>query len=72
MIVSVLGVFANGIFGYRILDRISPSFYYEPDQPRLRLWLLIDDAFLTLFAVGCVFFLLVVFANFKCEVGDEE
>lgn len=69
-IVSVLGVFANGIFGYRYLDQISPSFYYKPDEGTLRLWLSIDGGFLTLFAVGCVLFLLVVFGGVKYEAQD--
>ncbi len=66
-VVSVLGVFANGIFGYRYLDQLSPSFYYRPDQDTLQLWLLIDGGFLTLFAVGCLFFLLVVFTSVKYD-----
>ncbi len=59
--VSILGVFANGIFGYQVLNHISPGFYYEPDRPRLMTWQLIDGGFLTLFAVGSVLFMIVVF-----------
>jgi hypothetical protein len=31
-VVSVLGVYANGTFGYRLLDRMSPRFYYRPGR----------------------------------------
>lgn len=67
-VVAVLGVFANGIFGYRYLDRLSPGFYYKGDQATLRLWLSIDGAFLTLFAVGCALFLIVLFRTAKGQV----
>jgi heme/copper-type cytochrome/quinol oxidase subunit 1 len=60
-VISVLGVMLNGIFGYRYLDRLSPSFYYIPDFPTLRLWLLIDAGFLTLYALAGVLFVIVVF-----------
>lgn len=57
---AVLGVLLNGIFGYRVLDFISPSFYYIPNQQVLNLWLSIDGVFLSLYALGCALFLLVV------------
>ena len=60
-VVSVLGVYGNGIFGYRLLDRISPGFYYKPDMKTLRLWMTIDGWFLTLFAVGCLLHLWILF-----------
>lgn len=60
-LVAVLGVYGNGIWGYRLLDRVAPSFYYEPKPETLRLWLSIDGGFLTLFAVGCGLFLAIVF-----------
>jgi hypothetical protein len=46
--VAVLGVLANGIIGYRILDVFFAGFYYEPKTAVLNLWLSIDGAFLTL------------------------
>jgi nitric oxide reductase large subunit len=64
-VASVLGVIANGILGYRYLDRLSPGFYYKGDQATLRVWLSIDGGFLTLFAVGCVLFLIVLFGTAK-------
>jgi hypothetical protein len=72
-VISVLGVYANGIFGYRLLDRISPAFYYKPDMKTLRLWLSIDGGFLTLFAIGCLLFMIVVFSVTKqqAEVTKE-
>jgi len=57
---SVLGVFTNGILGYRVLDLISPDFHYIPNKPMLNLWLSIDGSFLTLYGLGCVLFLVVV------------
>jgi hypothetical protein len=69
-LISVLGVWANGIMGYRIINRLSPGFYYKPDVEKLRIWLSIDGAFLTLFGIGCVLFLLVVFANVRYETGE--
>ena len=48
-IASVLGVWANGILGYRLLDHLVPSFYYTPDTTTLNLWLSLDGLFLTLF-----------------------
>ncbi|HEX9943404.1 MAG TPA: hypothetical protein VGG03_15415 [Thermoanaerobaculia bacterium] len=62
-VLSVLGVYANGIFGYRFLDRRSPGFYYKPDEETLRLWLSIDGWFLTVFAFGCVLFMVVLFST---------
>src|SRR5260370_11505248 len=53
-VISVLGVWINGTWGYRFLDRLSPGFYYKPDQATLGLWLKIDGGFLTLFGVGCI------------------
>ena len=69
-LVSVLGVWINGIFGYRLLDRLSPDFYYKPEVDTLRLWLSIDGAFLTLFALGCMLFLAGVFGNVRYETGE--
>jgi heme/copper-type cytochrome/quinol oxidase subunit 1 len=68
-VLSVLGVYANGIFGYRYLDRISPSFYYLPEKKTLGLWLSIDGCFLTLYGIGAILFLLVVFGSM--EYDDE-
>lgn len=62
-VVSVLGVYANGIFGYRYLNTVSPGFYYKGERETLSLWLSIDGAFLTLYAAGAVLFLLVVFGS---------
>lgn len=36
-VISVLGVWANGILSYRYIDRLSPCFYYKPDAEKLRL-----------------------------------
>jgi cbb3-type cytochrome oxidase subunit 1 len=69
-VVSVFGVYLNGIFGYRYLNRISPGFYYKPDTETLNLWLSIDGGFLTLYAVGCILFLLVVFGSVKYDAQD--
>lgn len=68
-VVSVIGVFANGIFGYRLLDHLSPSFYYVPDEKTLGLWLTIDGLFLTLFALGGILFLVVVFTTARRGAG---
>ncbi len=59
-VASVLGLLLNGIVGYRLIDRLSPGFYYQPDEAKLRLWLSIDGAFLTLFTIGSIIFLRVV------------
>lgn len=69
-VVSVLGVFVNGIFGYRFLDHLSPGFYYEPDMSTLGKWLSIDVLFLTLFGVGCLLFFWVIFFSTKCEAEE--
>lgn len=71
-LVSVLGVWGNGIFGYRTIDRLSPGFYYTPDEEKLRLWLSIDGWFLTLYAVGGILFLIVVFGSMKYEARPPE
>lgn len=71
-IASVLGVWANGILGYRLLDHLSPSFYYTPDTQTLNLWLSLDGLFLTLFAVGSILFLIVVFGSTKASVPPGE
>lgn len=60
-VASVVGVFVNGQWGYRWLDRRSPGFYYKPDTETLNLWLSIDGLFLTIFALGAFVFLWVVF-----------
>lgn len=59
-VAAVLGVMVNGIFGYRILDSISPSFYYIPDKHILNVWLSIDGLFLSLYGVGCILFLITL------------
>jgi len=59
-VTGVLGVFANGIMGYRILDIVSPEFYYLPEKQILNLWLSIDGVFLSIFGIGCVLFLVVL------------
>lgn len=59
-VVGVLGVLANGIFGYRLLGHLYGRFYYEPNKTVLNLWLSIDGLFLSLYGLGCVLFLLVV------------
>lgn len=66
-IATVLGVTANGIFGYRLLDRLSPSFYYVPDHDTLRLWLSIDGVFLSLFLFAGVCFVVVVFRSTRAR-----
>lgn len=60
----------NGIFGYRFLDRRSPSFYYVPDQETLRLWLSIDGAFLSLFLFAGVCFVVAVFRSTRPRAGS--
>lgn len=62
-VTAVLGVWVNGIIGYRVLDLISPSFYYIPNKQVLNLWLSIDGAFLSLYGLGCVLFLITVVAS---------
>ncbi len=59
-VTAVLGVLLNGIFGYRVFDLISPSFYYIPNKQFLNLWLSIDGMFLSLYGLGCAIFLIVV------------
>ncbi len=71
-VTSVAGVFANGIIGYRVLDRLAPGFYYEPKKATLNLWLSIDGWFLTGFALGCVLFLIVVFRSTRYERNGAE
>ncbi len=43
----------------------------RPDAEKLRLWLAIDGAFFTLFAAGCVLFLIVVFGGMSYPARDE-
>lgn len=62
-VISVLGLYANGIFGYRYLDRLSPGFYYVGEMDTLRRWLSVDGWFLSLFAVGCLLFMVVLFTT---------
>jgi cbb3-type cytochrome oxidase subunit 1 len=62
-VTAVLGVMVNGIFGYRVLDKISPSFYYLPTRQTLNLWLTIDGLFLSLYGLGCALFLIVVYRS---------
>jgi heme/copper-type cytochrome/quinol oxidase subunit 1 len=64
-VAAVLGVFTNGIVGYRLLDIISPEFYYLPDKQILNTWLAIDGIFLSLYGVGCALFLLTVLSSTK-------
>lgn len=59
-VTAVLGILLNGIFGYRVFDLISPSFYYIPNKQFLNLWLSIDGMFLSLYGLGCAIFLIVV------------
>ena len=59
-VVAVLGVFTNGIIGYRILDAMVDGFYYRPVTSVLNLWLSIDGLFLSLYGVGCVLFLIAL------------
>ncbi len=56
-VVAVIGIFLNGIVGYRILDALVEDFYYRPVTPTLNLWLTIDGLFLSLYGVGCLLFL---------------
>jgi cbb3-type cytochrome oxidase subunit 1 len=58
--IAVVGVFGNGIVGYRILDALVDGFYYQPVTSMLNLWLSIDGLFLSLYGVGCVMFLAVL------------
>ncbi len=62
-VVAVIGVLANGIIGYRILDVFFNGFYYEPETAVLNLWLSIDGMFLSLYGVGCGFFLVAVLSS---------
>jgi len=59
-VIAVLGVFANGIIGYRILDAVVEDFYYRPVTSTLNLWLSIDGLFLSLYGVGCLLFLVAL------------
>jgi len=67
--VGVLGVFANGTLGYRLLGHLYGPFYYEPNKQVLNLWLSIDGVFLSIYGVGCVLFLAVVLRS-TCYAGD--
>jgi heme/copper-type cytochrome/quinol oxidase subunit 1 len=69
-VIAVLGVYANGIFGYRILDRISPDFFYIPNKETLNLWLTIDGIFLSLYGVGCLLFLVVLMKSTAYKPKD--
>lgn len=71
-VASVLGVWLNGTIGYRLIDHLSPSFYYQPDEAKLRLWLSIDGVFLTLCTVGSMIFLIVVLGATKREPQESE
>lgn len=57
---AVLGVFNNGIVGYRILDALVQDFYYRPVGSTLNQWLAIGALFLSLYGVGCLLFLAVL------------
>ena len=59
-VVAVIGVLANGIMGYRVLDFFFDGFYYEPNKAVLNLWLSVDGVFLSLYGFGCGLFLAVV------------
>ena len=62
-VVGTLGAWANGAFGYAILSWIHPGFYYEPEMAFVRLWFGISGIFLTVYGLGCVLFLWVVFRS---------
>lgn len=70
-VVGTLGAWANGTFGYAILELVSPAFYYEPDMPILQLWFGISGLFLSLYGVGCLLFLWVLFRStaYRVEGG---
>lgn len=59
-VVGTLGAWANGTFGYSLLNLIKPGFYYEPDMPIVRVWFGTSGVFLTLYGVGCLLFLWVL------------
>lgn len=67
---GVLGVYLNGIFGYRVLNHLSGGFYYRPDTKVLNLWLSIDGVFLSVYGLGCVLFLVVVLRSTRYAVVD--
>lgn len=69
---GVLGVWGNGLFGYRLLDHLSPSFYYLPETETLNLWLSIDGAFLTVYAIGCTLLMVVVFGTRPADSDSVE
>lgn len=57
---GVIGVLVNGMVGYRVLDLLYDGFYYKPIPSALNLWLGLDGAFLSLYGIGCVLFLIVL------------
>ena len=62
-VVGTVGTWANGTFGYAILGLVAPGYYYEPNMGILRLWFSISGVFLTVYGLGCVLFLWVVFRS---------
>ena len=68
-VIAVLGVFANGIIGYRILDALVEDFYYRPVTSTLNLWLSIDGLFLSLYGVGCLLFLTALLRSTRYAPG---
>lgn len=69
-VIAVLGVYVNGIFGYRILDAFYDGFYYEPNTRLLNLWLSIDGVFLSIYGVGCLLFLSAVLRSTRYAQAD--
>ena len=61
-VIAVAGVFLNGAL-YPLLGLISPGFYYVPDKLMLNIWLSIDGLFLTLYGLGCLSFVVVLFRS---------
>ena len=59
-VVGTLGAWANGTFGYALIDLVRSGFYYGPDMPAVRLWFGVSGVFLTIYGIGCVLFLWVV------------
>ena len=68
-VVAVIGVLLNGILGYRLLDLFFEGFYYQPKQAVLNFWLSVDGVFLSLYGLGCGFFLAVVLRSTRYAPG---
>jgi hypothetical protein len=58
----VLGLLTGyGPLGHYLMAGVKVAgFYYEPEKAALNLWLSIDGVFLSLYGVGCIFFLAAV------------